>query len=68
MLGSLIVQARAISPSRRAATRSQYAANRSGMASLLQPPWSASHSGVVKWWKVTTGATPASSSPSHSRA
>ena len=38
------------------------------IVSLDQPPWSASHSGVVKWWNVTTGAIPASSSPSQSRA
>ena len=30
-----------------------------GRRSLVQPPWSASHSGVVKWWKVTTGSMPA---------
>ena len=49
MLGSLIVHARFITPASRADAFSQYAAKRSGIESLSQPPWSASHSGVVKW-------------------
>ena len=66
-LGSLMVQARDITSPSAPATTSQKRPKRSTAAPLSQPPWSVSHRGVVKWWKVTTGSMPRSRSAAHSR-
>ena len=67
MFGSLIVQARLITSPSASATTVQKRANRSTATPLSQPPESVSHSGVVKWWNVTTGSMPRSRNPRHCR-
>ena len=60
MLGSLIVQPIEMRSPRCATDRSQNRANLSTIAGDAQPPRAAIQRGVVKWWNVTTGATPCS--------
>ena len=64
-LGSLRVQAQAMASPRWAAARPQKRAKRSAVAGSAQPPAAATHRGVVKWWKVTTGSSPSSQQPVH---
>ena len=42
-------------------------AKRSGASGASQPPRAASHSGVVKWWNVTTGTIPCPWQAAHMR-
>ena len=63
MLGSLMVQARAMTSPSASATTVQNRPKRSTAAPLSHPPWAVSQSGVVKWWKVTTGSTPRVAQP-----
>jgi hypothetical protein len=67
MLGSLIVQARPMTSASSPASRPAKAAKRSAVAGSSQPPRSASHRGVVKWWNVTVGSIPRARSASHWR-
>ena len=67
MFGSLIVHAARSQSASSPAARWQKAANRSAVPGSAHPPRSATHRGVVKWWKVTTGSMPRSSSASHCR-
>jgi hypothetical protein len=66
-LGSLNVAARVTRSPRAAVARSQYRAKRSGACSYSHVPRAANHRGWVKWWKVTTGATPCSWQVAHIR-
>ena len=56
--GSLMVQAQPMRSPRYAVARSTKRAKRSGASGASHPPRAVSHSGVVKWWKVTTGRIP----------
>ncbi len=51
----------------RSATTEAYAANRSAVSRLSQPPFSSRASGVSQWNRVGTGAMPAAQSSSTSR-
>ena len=67
MFGSFRVQACAMTSPSASVTTPQKRPKRSTARSVSQPPWAVSHRGVVKWWKVTTGSTPRSRSPTHWR-
>ena len=67
MLGSLMVQARAITSPSASATTVQKRPKRSTAAAASPTPLAVSQRGVVKWWKVTTGSTPRSRRAAHCR-
>ena len=65
--GSLMVQAQPMRSPRWAAARRTKRAKRSGASGASQPPRAESQRGVVKWWKVTTGAIPRPWQAAHMR-